>query len=127
AAAFARGVEKNSFAAAGYSVARAAAASAALLLLRVWPLAGLTVTGGWTWGINLVAVAAGLLVQLEVLRTTRWPARTLAWWPLTPLLMLAILWRAVLLTLRRGGIVWRGTLYPLAALRAARRDASTWR
>ncbi|MGZ5269785.1 MAG: hypothetical protein ACXWC6_04145, partial [Ramlibacter sp.] len=107
--------------------ARAAAASAALLLLRVWPLAGLTVTGGWTWGINLVAVAAGLLVQLEVLRTTRWPARTLAWWPLTPLLMLAILWRAVLLTLRRGGIVWRGTLYPLSALRAARRDGSTWR
>jgi hypothetical protein len=35
--------------------------------------------------------------------------------------MVAILWRAVLLTIRRGGVIWRGTLYPLAALKQARR------
>jgi glycosyltransferase involved in cell wall biosynthesis len=118
-AAFARGLEKNGYAAANYSLWQALAASAALLAVRIWPLAGLVLTDGAAWWINVAAVTTGLLAQVEILRTTRWSARSLAWWPVTPLLMLAILWRAVVLTLRRGGVLWRGTLYPLAQLRAA--------
>ena len=124
---FMHGVEKNSFAAAAYSVPRALAASVGFAALRVWPLVGLVATGGPTRWVNALAVAAGLAIHWRVLRTTTWPARCLLWFPLTPVLMLAVLWRAVLLTLRRGGIAWRGTFYPLAALRAARRASPTWR
>ena len=124
---FMHGVEKNSFAAAAYSVPRALAASVGFAMLRVWPLAGLAVTDGATRWVNALAVLAGLAIHARVLRTTSWPARCLLWFPLTPVLMLAVLWRAVLLTLRRGGIAWRGTFYPLGALRAARRDSPTWR
>ncbi|GAC1537962.1 MAG: hydroxychlorobactene glucosyltransferase CruC [Ramlibacter sp.] len=119
AGAFMRGLEKNSFAAAGYSLAQAIAGSLALLLVGMWPVVGVLVTAGPTRWMNLASMVVGVLLQLEVLRTTRWPARALWWWPVTPLLMLAILWRVVLLTLRRGGVLWRGTLYPLAQLRAA--------
>lgn len=124
---FMRGVEKNSFAAAAYSVPRALAVSLGFAALRVWPLVGLVATAGPTRWVNVLAIAAGLAIQWRVLRTTSWPARCLLWFPLTPVLMLAVLWRAVLLTLRRGGIAWRGTFYPLAALRAARRASATWR
>jgi hypothetical protein len=123
--AFMRGLEKNSFAAAGYSIPRAIAGSIGLMLVRVWPVAGVLLASGATWWINVVSVVVGVLLQLEVLRTTRWPARALWWWPITPLLMLAVLWRAVVLTLWRGGVLWRGTLYPLALLRAARRARET--
>lgn len=124
---FMHGVEKNSFAAAAYSVPRALAASLGFAALRVWPLVGLVATAGPTRLVNALAVVASLAIQWRVLRTTSWPARCLFWFALTPVLMLAVLWRAVLLTLRRGGIAWRGTFYPLAALRAARRASATWR
>ncbi|HEY1231724.1 MAG TPA: glycosyltransferase family 2 protein [Ramlibacter sp.] len=124
---FMHGVEKNSFAAAAYSVPRALAASVGFATLRVWPLVGLAVADGATRWVNALAVLAGLAIHGRVLRTTSWPARCLLWFPLGPVLMLAVLWRAVLLTLRRGGIAWRGTFYPLDALRAARRDSPTWR
>lgn len=124
---FMHGVEKNSFAAVGYSVPKAIAGSLGLLALRLWPLVGLVATAGAARWVNAVSVAAGLAVHCRVWRTTSWPARGLLWFPLTPVLMLAVLWRAVGITLRRGGIAWRGTVYPLAALRAARRTSTTWR
>lgn len=124
---FMHGVEKNSFAAVGYSVPRAIAGSAGLLALRVWPLAALLVSAGPARWVNAAAVATAAAIHWRVWRTTAWPARGLLWFPLTPVLMLAVLWRAVGLTLRRGGIAWRGTFYPLAALRAARRASTTWR
>ena len=120
ARAFMHGVEKNSFAALEYSVARALAASAALLGLRTWPIVALFVTTVATRWIGALAVGAGLAIVVRVWRTTSWTARCLAWFPLAPLVMVAVLWRAIAITLRRGGIVWRGTRYPLAALRAAR-------
>ncbi|WP_427913017.1 glycosyltransferase [Ramlibacter sp. MMS24-I3-19] len=124
---FMRGVEKNSFAAAAYSVPRALAASLGFAALRIWPLVGLFATAGATRWVNALAVLGALAIQWRVLRTTQWPAGCLLWFPLTAVLMLAVLWRAVLLTLRRGGIAWRGTFYPLEALRAARRASATWR
>ncbi|MBA2962094.1 MULTISPECIES: glycosyltransferase [Ramlibacter] len=120
AAQLARGLEKNSFASVGYSVARAAAATLLVLVLHAWPLAALVVTSGPGRWLNLGSVACSLLLRVRLLRTTAWHARCLLWWPLAPLVLLGVLWRSVLVTLRRGGVVWRGTRYPLAQLRAAR-------
>jgi hypothetical protein len=116
----ARGLEKNSFASVDYSLAKAAVLSLLALVLRVWPLVGLAATSGVSRWLNLGTVACSLLLQARLLRTTRWSARCLWWWPLAPIVLLGVLWRSALLTLRRGAIVWRGTRYPLAPLRAAR-------
>jgi hypothetical protein len=119
-----RGLEKNSFASVDYSVGKALAITVLVLLVRVWPMVGLLVTSGAAWWLNVGTVVANLLGQLLILRGTRWPRRSLLWWPVSAFLILFILWRGVVLTLRRGGIVWRGTVYPLDELRAARRAAS---
>ncbi|MEP6790193.1 MAG: glycosyltransferase [Ramlibacter sp.] len=119
---FARGVEKNSFAMVGYSVARMVAGTALLGLMRYWPIAGLFVTHGASWWLNLGAVVALLMMQVKILRLTAWSRRCLWWWPASAAIMLYINWRGVILTLLRRGINWRGTFYPLAELRRARRE-----
>jgi glycosyltransferase involved in cell wall biosynthesis len=119
-----RGLEKNSFASVDYSIAKAVAITVLVLLVRVWPMAGLLVTSGAAWWLNAGTVAANLLGQVVILRKTQWPRRALLWWPVSAFVLLFILWRGVVLTLRRGGIVWRGTVYPVDELRAARRAAS---
>ena len=71
------------------------------------------------WWLNLGAVVAGVLLHAELLRTNRWSRHCLWWWPFSAPILLFILWRAVILTLRRGGIDWRGTLYSLDELKRA--------
>jgi hypothetical protein len=115
--ALARGLEKNSFAAVGYSVPALLAATAAVLLLRVWPVCGLLFASGPARWINLAGVLLGLAIHLRVIRLTPWSRRALWWWPLSPLVMLAVLLRGACLTLWRRGVLWRGTLYPLEELR----------
>jgi glycosyltransferase involved in cell wall biosynthesis len=117
-----RGLEKNSYAAVEYNAWRLLAATAAVVLARYWPVAGLFVTSGATFWINVGSLAAAFLIHLDILGLTRWSARCLWWWLPAPLVMLWILWRGVLLTLRRRGIVWRGTLYPLDELVRAHRS-----
>jgi glycosyltransferase involved in cell wall biosynthesis len=114
-----RGLEKNSYAMVDYSIARLVAATVAVLVARYWPIVGLFVTSGSAWWLNVGALAANLLLHVELIRTTRWSARCFWWWVLSPALMLGILWRAVILTRRRGGVNWRGTLYSLEDLKRA--------
>lgn len=114
-----RGLEKNSLAAADYHLPRLAAGTAAILLLRYGPLAGLFAASGAAWWCCAGAVAATLLAHLRVLGLTSWSRRCLWWWPVSAALLLFFIWRGVALTLRRGGVLWRGTLYRLDALRQA--------
>ena len=122
--ALARGLEKNAFAGVEYSVVRLFFGSIALLVGRYWPIAALFFTQGVVWWMNAVCVAALLLCFVLMMRRMQWTWLSLWWWPLTAAITAAVLWRGVLLTLRRGGIVWRGTLYPLSELR--RSHAAGW-
>lgn len=116
-----RGLEKNSLAALDYRPGALLVITAAMLLLHLWPWVGLFVAQGATWWCCVGALAFQLLARLDILRPTGWSWKCLLWWPVAPLVSLVALWRAVTLTLRRGGVIWRGTHYPLDALRSARR------
>jgi phosphatidylserine synthase len=113
-----RGLEKNSFAGVEYSVAAVLAATAAQLLVFVWPVVALFVTGGTTRWLN-----AGVVLTLAVLYmdNARFHGEKRWHWvamPVTALLFLYIVWRATVKTIINDGIDWRGTHYSLAELKA---------
>ncbi|HWO26772.1 MAG TPA: glycosyltransferase family 2 protein [Kofleriaceae bacterium] len=116
------GMEKNAFAMLGrFDVPRFAVALAALSVCELGPWVVLAAGAGWTFALAAATLALAAIVQLAV---ARWLGRPL--WPtvLAPLGWLTFVFaalRSMVLTLRRGGITWRGTHYPLAALRRGRR------
>jgi glycosyltransferase involved in cell wall biosynthesis len=116
------GMEKNAFAMLGrFDVPRFALALAALSLCELGAWVVLAAGAGWPAVLATATLALAALVQLAV---ARWLAR-----PLLPTVLAPLGWllfafaalRSMVLTLRRGGITWRGTHYPLAALRRGRR------
>ena len=117
-----RGMEKNSFAMLDYQLPKLVAITLLILVVRYWPWAGLFVTQGAAWWLNLGTLTASLLMFIELIRTTPWSRWCLAYWPVSGLVSLFIIWRGVILTLMRGGIEWRGTHYGLDDLRKAHRE-----
>jgi hypothetical protein len=119
----ARGTEKGAPAAArNYGPARAALAAVVLAVLEVAPLACVLAWGRpWVQWSGALSVAAALVAQLALARRNRRPLLSAACIPLAAVLNLVLVLRAAWLCWRRGGLVWRGTLYPLDVLRAGRR------
>jgi glycosyltransferase involved in cell wall biosynthesis len=112
------GLMKNSFAGVEYNLAASLGAGIALLLMTVWPVLGLLFLHGDTQLLNAAIVAVFLLVVADTNHfhsLPRWYALGL---PLGGVLFTYILWKSTLKTLWEGGIRWRGTHYPLAALKA---------
>ncbi|MEM9292482.1 MAG: glycosyltransferase family 2 protein [Acidobacteriota bacterium] len=124
-----RGLEKNAFAAAAFSLPRLAVAVIMCTLLSLSPLAALILGIPQALaGTPCTFLALAVLVALthaysaqiyhQRLQAPRLPALFTA----AGLLLCAfIALRSAVLTLRRGGIRWRETFYPLADLREGRR------
>ncbi len=112
------GLMKNLYAGAEYRTWLVAVGVAAHVLLLALPPFALAWTDGLAWWLNLGCVA---LYAWQGVAASR--GFGTAWWAgvLLPFLALFgayLMVRATWLTLRNGGIDWRGTHYPLAALRA---------
>jgi glycosyltransferase involved in cell wall biosynthesis len=112
-----RNLEKNLFAFYRFSVALALLASLGLAVQISWPILAV-VTGGWTRvaGSMVFGTIAGLYLASR--KVTRVPAGYVLVYPLATSLLLFAILRSMTLTLLRGGVVWRGTLYSLKELRA---------
>ena len=109
-------MEKNYFAAADFRILPP------IVLAVIAPImVGSPILGAWSGSrLGILAAISPLTLSLPALalaRQLRWPARVAALAPLIqPLLVLAFL-NSAWVTLRRGGIRWRDTFYPLDALR----------
>ncbi|MGC2160614.1 MAG: glycosyltransferase family 2 protein [Silvibacterium sp.] len=116
AAGMVRNITKNLFAAFRFRVGLTLAACIGLSVFCLGPFAALA--GNW-W--MRCATALVLLMLLLLYRYYRQFTGIAAWYALTfpvaSCLVLYAILRSMLLTLFRGGVVWRGTLYPLAELR----------
>ncbi len=117
-----RGLEKNLFGlGAAYSYPRAILATLALWLYAGSPLVALLVPSPAAKLLGVLVFVSLGLCGLGISRRfdqSPWPA------PLAPFGVLLMGWallRSAFLAWRRGGIVWRGTRYDLATLRAGRR------
>ncbi|MFZ5813917.1 MAG: glycosyltransferase [Bacillota bacterium] len=114
-----RGLEKNTFAGLEYSYGLLLFAVIGMLTIMVWPFIALFLAGGW----SLALYAGAILLQLATYLMANemiWP-RSLALLPAYPVAALLFAFtvaRAAYLTLRQGGITWRGTFYPLELLKS---------
>ncbi|MEO7725835.1 MAG: glycosyltransferase [Burkholderiales bacterium] len=118
--ALARGLEKNTLAGVDYSVAAILIGAVVQSVLFVWPFLALAFTTGVVFALNAAAcllLVAACVDQTRYVGVSRWHAAGL---PLATVLFIYILLRATYVTLRDDGINWRGTHYPLAALKANR-------
>jgi glycosyltransferase involved in cell wall biosynthesis len=115
-----RGLTKNAFAGADYRLWVPPLGMAATAVLFLWPIAALVVAAGPAWWLNAGAVTIVLGLGCDQTKFTggvRWHGLFL---PLGVAIFSYILLRSMIVTLWQGGIVWRGTRYPLAELRANR-------
>lgn len=111
-----RNITKNFFAAFRFRVSLTLVACCGLVVVCLGPFAALA--GDW-WMRGATAVT--LLALIALYRYYRQYTGIAAWYaftfPFAACLVLYAVLRSMLLTLVRGGVVWRGTHYPLAELR----------
>lgn len=116
----ARGLTKNAFAGTDYSVPVILGGVLVQLVFFVWPPVALFAVSGLAWWLDLLATAAMLAVAVDhqgFAGGRRWHGLFL---PLGIVIFDYILLRSMVVTLWQRGIVWRGTHYPLAELKANR-------
>jgi cellulose synthase/poly-beta-1,6-N-acetylglucosamine synthase-like glycosyltransferase len=118
--ALARGLEKNTLAGVEYSVAAIVGGALVQTALFVWPFLALVGTSGSVLALNAATCVLLMAACLDQTRFVGVPRRYAAGMPLATVIFIWILLRATYVTLRDDGINWRGTHYPLAALKANR-------
>ena len=114
------GVEKNAFPAARYNVALGSTAPWLMLAVGWAPVAGLFLPGLWPRIAALAAWVGVLISYAEVERGARirlWHALLM---PVGVTLFVYAFLRSMVVTLRQGGVRWRGTFYPIEELRRNR-------
>ncbi|HEX4022513.1 MAG TPA: glycosyltransferase [Acidobacteriaceae bacterium] len=112
---------KNMFAAFRFRISFLLAVCVGVVLLCLTPFVALFVPGH---AFPFAACWAGVatFIALLLLNLRYWPHTRISPWylvffPVGTLLFLYAMLRSMTLTLWRGGVIWRGTLYPLAELR----------
>jgi cellulose synthase/poly-beta-1,6-N-acetylglucosamine synthase-like glycosyltransferase len=108
---------KNFFAVLSYRWPLALISCCGLLLLNLVPFLGAAFLHGsarFGYGVALLSMFA---IYLGMSRKSDIPAHYFLLHPVSTILFVYTMLRSMLLTLGRGGVTWRGTFYPIAALR----------
>ena len=111
------GVTKNFFAGSGFSVTRVTISILGLLLMNVLPFAGLIFGHGWVRIFAAICVVIVLCFHAGVDVVMRVSPLYCFTVPIGALIFAYMLLRSTVYTLKQGGIIWRGTFYPLEALK----------
>jgi glycosyltransferase involved in cell wall biosynthesis len=112
-----RGVTKNFFASAGYNLALVIVSAVALLLTNVAPFVVVFAAHGWIRIFAAIAVAIAVGFHIGVNIVMRVSALYALTHPVGAVIFCYMLLRSTVVTLRQGGVTWRGTFYPLQELR----------
>jgi hypothetical protein len=112
-----RGTEKNFFAATGYRLWMAGAQLLSLGLMWIYPWAALPVVRGWAMVFAVIAIAVPVVAQAGAAREFRVSVFYGLTQPLGALIFGWMLMRSTLVTMRNGGITWRGTFYSIQELK----------
>jgi len=112
-----RNLTKNFFAYLRFNLGFALLALLGMLWLHLGPWLGTALATGWARAGYAVALGSLLAVYVGMAKRT---GISVGYWllhPVASLLMAYTILRSTVLTAGRGGVVWRGTFYPLAELK----------
>ena len=112
-----RGIQKNVFTFLDYSAAKLVAATLLTFALSVWPWVGILVTQGPTRLVNAASALSAVLLYMHLAPQLGFTRRCLVYLPIGGIISIALYWQIAVATWIRGGIVWRGTFYPLEEVR----------
>jgi hypothetical protein len=116
-----RGMQKNLFTFLRYSFWMLLAATLGIFAVVVWPWIGLFAPDPVARAVNATTVAILFAFYAKILWQGGYGLRGLAWLPLNGLISIVMFWQVAIRTWIQGGVVWRGTLYPLAELKRRKR------
>jgi Glycosyl transferase family 2 len=112
-----RGTTKNFFAVSGYRMPVTLLQIFGLLMMFDVPVAALPLAHGWARIFAGIAVALPLVAMAGVAIEFDAPIAYALTFPIGALIFAWMMARSMIVTLWQGGIVWRGTFYPLEELR----------
>jgi len=108
---------KNFFAIMSFQWWRALASAFALAFLNLMPFLGIWLAQGWARMPYAIALASMFAIYVGMSWESPIPPYYFFLHPISTILFVYIMLRSMTLTLSRGGVVWRGTFYPLEELR----------
>ena len=108
---------KNFFAIVSFQWPRALGSAFLLAFLNLMPFVGIWLAHGWERLPYAVALVSMFGIYVGMSWKSDVPAYYFLLHPISSALFVYIMLRSMLLTLGRGGVVWRGTFYPLDELR----------
>jgi len=108
---------KNFFAIMSFQWPRALACCVALLFLNLMPFAGVFLAHGWARLAYALALFSMFSIYVGMSTKSDIPPYYFVLHPVSTTLFVYTMLRSTFLTLRRGGVAWRGTFYPLEELR----------
>jgi glycosyltransferase involved in cell wall biosynthesis len=108
---------KNFFAVLSFRWPRTVACIVGLGFVNLWPFLGVWLAHGWARVPYAIALASLFAIYYGISTVSAIPPYYFFLHPVSTSLFMYILLRSMLHTLWNGGIVWRGTKYPLEELR----------
>jgi hypothetical protein len=112
-----RGTTKNFYATTGFRLWVACGQVAGTLLMFLLPWLALPLVHGWARAFAAVAIVLPVLTQAGAALEFEESPLYAVTQPLGALIFVWMLARSTIVTLRQGGIYWRGTFYPLEELK----------
>ena len=112
-----RGTTKNFFASSGYRLWLSSLHIFGLLLMCVFPVVALPFVHGWARAFAIASIVFPVIAEIGVALEFRAPVIFALTYPIGALVFAWMITRSAFITLRQGGVVWRGTFYPLEELK----------
>jgi hypothetical protein len=112
-----RGTTKNFFASSGFRLWLTSLQILGLLLMCVFPVVALPFVHGLALALALISILLPVIAEIGVAIEFNTPSIFAFTYPIGALIFVWMIIRSAFVTLRQGGIIWRGTFYPLEELR----------
>ncbi len=112
-----RNLTKNFFAVLSYQWPRAVASCIGLALLNLMPFLGIWLSHGWAHLPYAIALASMFAIYVGMAGKSPIPPYYFLLHPVSSVLFVYTVFWSMYITLRQGGVVWRGTKYDLKELR----------